>query len=355
MLALDPDGLTTALRSSGALPDGARVVAVDQESVGTGQMGDCRRLALTYDTEVDAPATVVAKLPSSDETSRLTGMAMRTYEVEVRYYQDLAPTLSVRAPRCHHAEIDLASGDFVLLLEDLAPAEQGDQVAGCTVEQAALVLDEAARLHAPRWGDPALRELDWLERYTPEARDGLQAMLTVLWPNFVERYGEDLDDGVVDLGERFIARLGAWYALRPEPYTVVHNDYRLDNLLFGTDEGGPPVAVVDWQTVGLGPALADVSYFLGAGLQIEDRRAHERDLVRGYHQALLAAGVGGLGWDDCWDQYRAFSFSGFHMAVLAAMVVQRTDRGDAMFLAMANRHARQALDLDAEAFLTSTT
>jgi Phosphotransferase enzyme family len=351
MLALDPDGLTTALRSSGALPDGARVVAVDEERVGTGQMGDCRRLALSYDTEVDAPATVVAKLPSADETSRATGVAMRTYEVEVRFYQELAPTLPVRAPVCHHAEIDLATGDFVLLLEDLAPAQQGDQVAGCTVDQAALVLEEAARLHAPRWGDPTLDELDWMVRYTPEGRDGLQALMTVLWPNFVERYGERLEPDVIDLGHRFVARLGDWYALRPEPHTVVHNDYRLDNLLFGTAEGGPPVAVVDWQTTGLGPGVADVSYFVGAGLPVEDRRAHEEALVRRYHEALLAAGVEGLGWDDCWEQYRAFAFSGFHMAVLAAMIVERTDRGDAMFLAMAGRHGRQALDLDSESLL----
>jgi aminoglycoside/choline kinase family phosphotransferase len=352
MLTLDPDGLTTALRESGALASGARVVAVDQEPVGTGQMGDCLRLALTYDREVAAPATVVAKLPSSNETSRLTGMAMRTYEVEVRFYQDLAPSLPVRAPHCHHADIDLATGDFVLLLEDLAPARPGDQVAGCSVDQAALVLEEAARLHAPRWGDASLRDMDWLERYSPEARDGLQAMLTVLWPNFVERYGDALDDDVVALGHRFIEHLGAWYALRAEPHTVVHNDFRLDNLLFGVAEGGPPVAVVDWQTVGLGPALADVSYFLGAGLQIEDRRAHEEALVRGYHDALLAAGVDGLRWEDCWGQYRTFAFSGFHMAVLASMIVERTDRGDAMFLAMAGRHGRQALDLGSEAMLS---
>ena len=35
----------------------------------------------------------------------------------------------------------------VLVLEDLAPAEQGDQIAGCTVGQAELAVDEAARLH----------------------------------------------------------------------------------------------------------------------------------------------------------------------------------------------------------------
>lgn len=300
-----------------------------------------------------APATLVAKLPSSNETSRATGMALRTYEVEVRFYQELAHRLPVRSPVCHHAEIDLATGDFVLLLEDLAPARQGDQVTGCSPDQAALVLEEAARLHAPLWGDRDLDALEWPVRWTQESQDAMQAMLTVLWPNFVERYGDQLDADVVDLGHRFIAALPAYYAHRPEPHTVLHNDYRLDNLLFATPEGGPAVAVVDWQTVGIGPAVLDVSYFVGAGLTVEDRRAHEEDLVRGYHQALLASGVEGFDWDRCWADYRAFAFAGFHMAVLASMIVERTDRGDAMFLAMAGRHGRQILDLGADAMLTS--
>jgi hypothetical protein len=334
MLTLDADGLTQALHAAGTLEPSVRVTSVEPTSVGTGQMGDCQRLALTYSSATEAPPTLVAKLPSSDETSRATGMAMRTYEVEVRFYQQLADRLPVRSPVCHHAEIDLASGDFVLLLEDLAPAEQGDQVAGCSPDAAAMVL-----------------EFDWAVRWSPESQDQMQGFLTVLWPNFVDRYGDRLDDDVVEMGGRFVAGLPAYYAHRPEPHTVIHNDFRLDNLLFGTDEGGPPVAVVDWQTVGIGSPLLDVSYFLGAGLSVEDRRTHEEALVRGYHEALLASGVEGFAWDRCWADYRAFAFAGFHMAVLASMVVQRTERGDAMFLAMAGRHGRQILDLDSEQFL----
>src|SRR5690349_7002375 len=167
MLSLDADGLTDALHADGTLDPSVRVASVERTRVGTGQMGDCERLVLSYSAETDAPSTLVAKLPSSDETSRATGMAMRTYEVEVRFYQQLAARLPVRAPWCHHAEIDLATGDFVLLLEDLAPAVQGDQVAGCTVDEAALVVEEAARLHAPLWGSAELDGIDWAVRWSP--------------------------------------------------------------------------------------------------------------------------------------------------------------------------------------------
>ena len=150
----------------------------------------------------------------------------------------------MRSPHCHHAEIDIDhGGDFVLLLEDLAPAEQGDQVAGCSVDQArSRAWAEAARLHAPRWGSTRpSTNVDWAVRWLSGAQDSsCRRMLTMLWPNFVERYGDDLDDDVVAMGGRFIAGLAAYYGHRPAPHTVTHNDFRLDNLLFGTSAGGPP-------------------------------------------------------------------------------------------------------------------
>jgi len=83
------------------------------------------------------------------------------------------------------------------------------------------------------------------------------------------------------------------------------------------------------------------------GLLTEDRRAHEDGLVRGYHEALLAAGVTGYGWEDCWTDYRRGTFAGLLMAVGASMMVERTERGDEMFMAMAARHSQHVLDLDA--------
>jgi len=143
-------------------------------------------------------------------------------------------------------------------------------------------------------------------------------------------------------------RLPAYLGDRRGPWTVAHGDFRLDNLLFGTRAGAPPVVVVDWQTVTHGPGISDLSYFLGAGLLTEARRRHEADLVRTYHDVLRAAGVTDLGWDECWAQYRRYTFAGLIMAIAASMLVEQTDRGDDMFVTMAQRHGRHAIDLEAE-------
>ena len=97
----------------------------------------------------------------------------------------------------------------------------------------------------------------------------------------------------------------------------------------------------------MGPALHDVAYFIGAGLTAEDRRAHEETLVREYHRSLEAAGVTGYPWEQCWTDYRRGTFAGLMMAVAASMLVERTARGDEMFLTMAARHSRHVLDLGA--------
>ena len=52
-----------------------------------------------------------------------------------------------------------------------------------------------------------------------------------------------------------------------------------------------------------------------------------------------------------WNDYRRGSFVGFLMAVMSAMIVERTERGDEMFAVMAERSGWQALHLDAVSFL----
>jgi aminoglycoside phosphotransferase (APT) family kinase protein len=240
------------------------------------------------------------------------------------------------------------------VLEDLAPCVQGDQLAGCSAEQAALAMEELAKLHAPGWGEPRLGALPWLNRQTPESMQTSAQLLASLFPGFLERYAARLDREHVRMGERFMGSVGTWLRGREPPFVVQHGDYRLDNMLFGTTAGGYPLAVVDWQTVVWGPPLADASYFLGAGLLPDLRRQHERSLLRIYYDALIAHGVEGFSWDRCWRDYRRYAFGGFLMAVGASMLVVQTERGDEMFLTMASRHGTQVIDLDAEELLATS-
>ncbi|MGH9132492.1 MAG: phosphotransferase, partial [Ilumatobacteraceae bacterium] len=319
---------------------------VEQERIGNGMVADSLRLSLAWDRATSAPTSLVAKVPAQEETSRQAAAATRTYLLEAAFYRELAGTLAVCRPTCYHARYDPETGDYVVLLEDLAPAQPGDQIAGCTADLAAAVIPELAALHGPRWGDPALIELDWLGRPDADSAMAFEQLVDFLYPGFVERYAGRVEPDVAALAERFVGVLDRYLAHRPAPWTVVHGDFRLDNLMFGGDR----VAVLDWQTVRLGPAMSDVAYFIGSALQTDDRRATEEALVREYHTALLGAG-GDMTWDDCWRGYRRHGFDGLLMGIIASMLVSRTDRGDDMFMAMVNRHGRQLLDLEAESLI----
>ena len=325
---------------------GARVVAARTEPVGTGQVADTIRIRLQYDPPGAGPASLVAKVPSADETSLAGAAATRTYEIEASFYRDLAGDLPVRTPDCWYAAHDADTNAYVVVLEDVAPAVQGDQMHGCAVDDIAAAVDELTLLHGARWGDPALRRLAWLDRVTSESLGATADLVTWAYASFREHYAARLEPATVQLADRFIPRIGAYVHHRPEPRTVVHGDFRADNLLFG----GPRVVVVDWQTVTLGAGPSDLSYLLGASLLPEVRRVEERRLVARYVAGLRRAGVT-VDDDAMWDDYRRYAFGGLIMAIVAQALVRRTDRGDEMFITMADRHSRQALDLDSESLL----
>ena len=339
--SVTPEWLTDVLRASGELPVG-RVATVGFELFGAGMVGDNARFRLTYEGG-QGPATLVGKFPTADEVSRSATVATRTYEVESRFYQELQSRVDIATPRTHLALLDVEANEFVLVMEDLAPAQAGDQIKGCGLTESTVAVAELAKLHAPLWGDPGLASLAWLDRWTPDNEAFYAQIIAMLYSGFLERYGDRLEPGVRGAGDEVVARITDYIAYRPGPLTVVHGDYRLDNLLFG---GAAPVVTVDWQTVTRGPALTDVAYFLGTSPTPDVRAAHEEVLVARYHAELLGRGVAGYDWDRCWYDYRRFAFAGFLMAVGASMLVAPTERGDAMFLAMANRSARMAIEHD---------
>ena len=327
---------------------GTSVADVRTERVGNGMVADSLRLAVTYGPGGSGPASLVAKVPAAGEESRAAAAATRTYELEAAFYNELAGTVDVRAPHCHLSMFDPATGDYVVLLEDVAPAEAGDQLTGCSLDEASAAIAEMAGLHAPRLGDPELEAYDWLATPNPESVEGMSQFVEMLWPGFVERFGPRVEPDVLALAERLMPDMARHLSWAPRPWTLQHCDFRVDNLLFG----GPRVVVVDWQTIKVGPGVADLAYFLGASLVPELRRSAEADLVAEYRQRMAAAGAE-LDADELWRGYRRSGLGGLLMGILASMLVSPTERGDLMVLAMVNRHGLQLLDHEAETLLSA--
>lgn len=322
---------------------GLQVDSVNAEIVGTGQMGSCHRLHLTGDPAL--PATVLAKIPSEDAGTRelMTG----AYANEVRFYAELAPTVDIVVPHCFYAGIGEA-GTFTLLLEDLAPAVVGEQIAGCSPEQALGAVVNLAGLHGPRWCDPTLTDIDGMLPLGPEMGEMLDITFPPAAESFIDMLGDQMAAEDVATLHELTPLAGKWIGAHADRFALLHMDYRLDNLLFGADG---TVNAVDWQGMSLGLPMRDPAFFLSTGLLPEDRREHERAIVTAYHAKLLTYGtqlnqLGDYSLEQCWEDYRWGMLQNPFITVFGCVYGSRTERGDRMFLAMIERGLTAIRDLD---------
>lgn len=314
--------------------------------VGAGQVGDSYRVTLDWVTPDTVPASLIAKCPAGDVTSRETARAMHLYEIETQFYAHFAADCGARVPRAYACQYDADTLDGVLLLEDMAPAKQIAQMDGCSVDEVKLILDEAARLHKGSWNAGALQAHGWLHyAQSDERRAFVAQLLPAVYPEWRARYEGRISDDILDMGAALVARFDAYMARRDGPLVLAHGDMRLDNMLF-TDTDGRAI-LLDWQTVSAGNPMGDIAYAISTSLAAPDIRAAEEEALVGRYHASLGDCVGAYDGDAAWADYRRAAFAGFIMALASAMLVERTERGDEMFAVMAERSGWQALHLDA--------
>jgi aminoglycoside/choline kinase family phosphotransferase len=337
---------TSVLSDAGVL-GGATVKKVGLESVTGGAFALMVRAELSYEGECegDAPRSVVVKLPTDDQGSLGLAVAMRMYELECRFYRDVAPLLGgMSIPKCYLAEVGEA-GSFVLVLEDLSGrTKAGDVLTPCTTDECGAVLAELVRFQAPLWDSPAVSELAWLS--DPAGTLGVFDSLAAGVEPFLARFGDKLDSEHVRLFESTLPLAGRWVRSWAGPTVVQHGDFRSDNLMFGAGQDTAPVTVIDFQTVRLGPPGIDSAYFLGSSLPTEARRASERELITEYHERLVSAGIEGYDFDTCWSQYREGALYGVCLFVGLASQVVSNERIDRVIVDQIRRYADMAVDLE---------
>lgn len=286
---IDPAWMDRALREGG-LSTEARVVGLRSERVAeaVGLMGEITRFHLEWDLAGDhRPASVIAKLPSALPENRELALAMGYYECEHRFYDEIAAG-PMRVPRCWYSGADAATGRYALLLDDLGAYERIDQLDGAGPDHAAAVIDALAALQAEWWASPRLADHAWLP-------DGLGDEVRVYgdlcrgsWPSFAESTGDIIGDDDRALAERFLERYDLMIDRSLDaPHTLVHRDFRVDNMHF---DAGEPV-VFDWGGVGHGGGLYDYAYFVAGSMTVEDRRAHDDELLARYRTGLAAGGI----------------------------------------------------------------
>ena len=287
---------------SGLLGRPVTSVAVLDGDAGTSSRA---RLKLTGD---GVPETVFVKMPAETVATRLMGELGRLAATETRFYRELAPSLA-GLPESHGSAFVPLTGRFVLVLEDLAVSacEFPDTLHPLSVEQAGLIVDLLARLHATFWE----RVPDWLYTASGDATSLLTgALLKTSARRIAERTDIDVAAGrFIDDNYRAVATL-----IDRPPHTVMHGDAHPGNVYFRDGAAG----LLDWQAVRRGHPGRELAYTLVTGMTSDARRAHQRDLLDRYRDTLAAAGGPRLDRDELWKRYRQGALYAYVAALITA-------------------------------------
>ena len=331
--------LTASLRSSGVITTSS-VTSIDagDTEAGHGFTGHIARLTVTYDSHEEGPPnSIIAKFPSYDPAIRaaVADSAM-SYEREIRCYENLLDNVALSTPQRYYSAYDAESGECILLIQDLAPARFGDNVGSPSHEDIESAIRAIGKFHAGFWESPSLVYMDWLPEYAQDADVRQRAFRRAIGP-FLSTWGKYLLPSTIDLVNRLgdsLARIRL--QLSCPPRTILHGDYRLDNLAFDGISRGP--AVIDWQATSIGRSAPDIEYFIVYCIDPKERRAMEREILGLYHSVLVEQGVGGYDFESCLEDYRLSIAANMLRTVRVGGAFDYSgDRAQALFRAILDR------------------
>ena len=268
-----------------------------------GSLYRCRMFARNGGTA--NPASVIVKLPSDNALAVRFSRWLSLHRREYVFYRDIAAHGYVRVPALYYGDFDPRSHRFVLVLEDLGGMEAIPQIVGMDAAGARHAVRHIAELQRRFWeapDDPALAACSEFLN-TRESRI-LQTVYLLTLPAALDRFGDLFTADTRRLAEKFGTRIAAHFAAVSDgPESVVHGDYRADNMLFG-GEARDELAVIDWQGFGIGCGIYDVAFLLGTSVTSGVRRRIERDVLDEYHDIVGGPGTRNYTREDCWRSYR---------------------------------------------------
>ena len=238
-------------------------------------------------------------------TRRMLVADPHMYVTEVKFYEQIHPTVTCETPEVYAWALDEDTSRFAVVIEDLSlrDAVFPTALSGLTTDDVAPLMSNLARLHAPHWGQrDLLQTYPWLETSTTGKssewwRDSARDIALF---ELQQRYKLDALDGhPLDRVLGAVARLQVLNDA--EPRTVIHGDTHIGNCYLLPDGGG---GILDWQLMRIGNWGNDVAYTVMTALDVEERRKGEESLLRLYLDELRALGVDPPGWDEAWTHYR---------------------------------------------------
>jgi hypothetical protein len=225
---------------------------------------------------------------------------------EPGFYTHIRPALAIEAPLGYFAGVDTRSWRSIVVIEDVAStrgARFWEPSRTISREQIEGVLANAASWHGALWNSRRLGAWRWLKTPAEQMRviDSLIALADrtrvgahrarAVIPSALRPRQDELFDGM----------RRSMQILSRGPSTYLHGDLHIANT-YCTQEG--TIGVCDWQVGLRGSWAHDYAYLLATGLEVEDRRRWEGDLLDFYLDCLRASGGDAIRREPAWTAYR---------------------------------------------------
>jgi aminoglycoside phosphotransferase (APT) family kinase protein len=174
----------------------------------------------------------------------------------LRAFTDHGASVPVPSPVALCVDTDVLGAPFYLMerldglvVREQIPAPLADDP-GTPVALAHALVDALAAIHAFDWRAGGLADFGkpdgYLDRQVPR------------WLGQLARYKTRELPEVDEAGEWLAANTP-----RMQPPTVIHGDYKLDNVMFASTLPVEPIAVLDWEQATIGDPLVDVGWLVG--------------------------------------------------------------------------------------------
>ncbi|MFI5718186.1 phosphotransferase [Nocardia sp. NPDC051750] len=284
-------------------------------------------------------------------TQRLTQYLANALPGEPNFFQHLRPELDIEAPRGYFGAADLRTGRSLTLLEDVSVTRGAHfctPLERVTREQIESLLRNMARWHGHYWESPELKAREWLKTPGAHFRNfdrllGMQKRATV----GLKRAPEIVPETLPPVQDKLYAACDrALQIAEQSPQTLLHGDPHIGNAYVCADGS---VGFTDWQLVMRGSWAFDVAYTITSGLQVEDRRSWEPDLIALYIDALREAGGPALSFDSAWLAYRQqslYPYFAWMITIGRSSLMPEFQPAD-ICRAIVHRTATAIMDLDA--------
>ena len=269
------------------------------------------------------------------------------YLSEVEFYSAITDHVSIPVPGCFHSEISSDGADFVLLLADMAPAVQGDQIAGCSPAEAALAVEALAGLHGPSWGDRRWFDLPSIVMPKPgdaEAAKGLGDVAVMAADITLEKLGGSVSDEDRDTLTTAMSMVDAVAARGAGPFLA--DARRLPARQPAVRPGSHPGhrgRLADRRPRPADPRPGLLHRHEPAAR--DPRRRSSATWSSTTRKALLGYGVTDYDSETCWNDYRLGVLQAPLLTTLGFAFAASTERGDEMILTMLHRGCRAIREL----------